>query len=226
MIPHGWRLLSTIALLLVILSNYQRRYQILCILMYLVIYDKTSFMRASHSSRVLYEMISVPFKVLNVSIVRYGLLLNKYMIQHYVVTHISHVAWASYEISKLVGCAWAGNAGNVFPHRQHQRKPLVSDPGMHRCTCLTHVPWCISGSLTRGNGENVLGIPSACAPVILRIWQEAHTSTCIFHTPSHGTCFTTAFQTSHQKGFCRLTKMRLHLKTLHTSTVGATQTCV
>ena len=145
---------------------------------------------------------------LNVSIVRCGLLLNKYMIQHYVVTHISHVAWASYQISKLADCACAGNVGNVFPHRQLQRKPLVSDPGMHHGTYLTHVPWCISGSLTRGNRENVLGIPSACAPVILRIWQ-AHTSTCIFHTPSHETCFTTALQTSHQKDFCRLKKNKI-----------------
>ena len=30
-----------------------------------------------------------------------------------------------------------------------------------RGTCLTHVPWCMSGSLTRGGGENVPGIPGA-----------------------------------------------------------------
>ena len=45
---------------------------------------------------------------------------------------------------------------------------------MHHGTCVTHVPWCMSGSLTRGGGENVPGIPGACAPAILRIWQEAH----------------------------------------------------
>ena len=61
-----------------------------------------------------------------------------------------------------------------FPHRQRQRKPLVSDPGMHHGTCVTRVPWCISGSLTHGGGENVAGIRSACTPVILRTWQEAH----------------------------------------------------
>ena len=50
-----------------------------------------------------------------------------------------------------------------FPcHRLH-RKPLVSDPVMHHGTCVTHVPWCISGLLTRGGGENVPGIPGACA---------------------------------------------------------------
>ena len=44
-----------------------------------------------------------------------------------------------------------------------QRKPLVSEPGMHHGTCFTHVPWCMSGLLTRGGRENDLGIPGACA---------------------------------------------------------------
>ena len=85
-----------------------------------------------------------------------------------------YMPWASYQIRKIAGCACAGNAGNVFPRRRFQRKLLVSDPGMHHGTCVTHVPWCMSGSLTCGDGENVPGIPSACAPAILRIWQEAH----------------------------------------------------
>ena len=66
--------------------------------------------------------------------------------------------WASYQIRKIASCACAGNAGNDFP-------------------CVTHVPWCMSGPLTRGGGENVRGIPGACAPTILRIWQEAHCET-------------------------------------------------
>ena len=82
--------------------------------------------------------------------------------------------WASYQIRKIAGCACAGNVGIVFPHPRFQRKPLVSDPDMHHGTCVTHVPWCMSGSLTCGDGENVPGIPGACAPAILRIWQEAH----------------------------------------------------
>ena len=85
-----------------------------------------------------------------------------------------HFPWASYQIRKIAGCACAGNAGNVFPRRRFQRKPIVSDPGMHHGTCVTHVPWCMSGSLTCGDGENVPGIPGACASAILRIWQEAH----------------------------------------------------
>ena len=85
-------------------------------------------------------------------------------------------AWASYQIRKIAGCACAGNAGNVLPRRRFQRKPLVGDPGMHHGTCVTHVPWCMSGSLICGDGENVPGIPGACAPATLRIWQEAHCS--------------------------------------------------
>ena len=49
-----------------------------------------------------------------------------------------------------------------FPQHRLQRKLLVSDPGMHHDTCVTHVPWCMSGSLTRGGGENVPGIPGVC----------------------------------------------------------------
>ena len=49
-----------------------------------------------------------------------------------------------------------------FTRHRLQRKPLVSDPDMLHGTCVTHVPWCMSGSLTRGVGENVPGIPSAC----------------------------------------------------------------
>ena len=82
--------------------------------------------------------------------------------------------WTSYQIRKIAGCACAGNARNVFPRRWFQWKPLVSDPGMHHGTCVTHVPWWMSGSLTRGDGEN---IPGACAPAIMHIWQEAYVIT-------------------------------------------------
>ena len=94
--------------------------------------------------------------------------------------HHPFTPWASYQIRKIAGCACAGNAGNVSPCRRFQRKPLVSDPGMHHGTCVTHVPWCMSRSLTCGDRENVPGIPGACAPAILRIWQEAHWTECIF----------------------------------------------
>ena len=52
--------------------------------------------------------------------------------------------WASYQIRKIAGCACGGNVGNAFP------PPRVSDPDMHQGTCVTHVPWCMPGSLTNG----------------------------------------------------------------------------
>ena len=81
------------------------------------------------------------------------------------ISHLSNhpcMAWASYQIRKIAGCVCAGNAGNLFPRHWLQKKALVSDPGMHNGTCVTHVPWCMSGSLTRGGGENLPGIPGAC----------------------------------------------------------------
>ena len=50
-----------------------------------------------------------------------------------------------------------------FPRHLLQRKLLISNPGVHHGTCVTHVPWCLSGSLTNGDGENVPCIPGACA---------------------------------------------------------------
>ena len=76
----------------------------------------------------------------------------------------SRMAWASYQIRKIAGCACAGNVGIVFPRHRLQRKPLVSDPGMHPDTCVTHVPWYqlvgIANPRWRGNFP---GIPGACA---------------------------------------------------------------
>ena len=46
-----------------------------------------------------------------------------------------------------------------FPSHRLRRKPLVSDHGMHHGTCVTHVPWWMSGSLTSDGGENVPDIP-------------------------------------------------------------------
>ena len=67
-----------------------------------------------------------------------------------------------------------------FPRHWLQMKPQVSHPGMHYGTCLTHVSWCMSGSLTRGGGENVPGIPSACA---------THNFTYLVRGPWHDNAF-------------------------------------
>ena len=82
--------------------------------------------------------------------------------------------WASCQIGKIVGCACAGNAGNVFPATDFKRKTLVSDPNIHHGTCVTHVPWCMSGSLTTVAGKTFPAFPGHAQPAILRIWQDAH----------------------------------------------------
>ena len=64
-----------------------------------------------------------------------------------------------------------GKPGTFSRHRL-QRKPLFSDHG----TCVTHVPWCISGSLTRSGGETFPAFPAHAQPAIMPIWQEAHAS--------------------------------------------------
>ena len=74
--------------------------------------------------------------------------------------------WASYQLlpdMQNCGLCMRRECRERFPRHRLQSKPLVSDPGMHHGTCVTHVPWCMSGSLTRGGGENVPGIPGACA---------------------------------------------------------------
>ena len=64
------------------------------------------------------------------------------------------VIWASYQIRRIAGCACAGMPGTFSP------SPRDSDPDMHHGTCVTHVPWCMPGSLTSGKTQ----------PAILRIW--------------------------------------------------------
>ena len=62
-----------------------------------------------------------------------------------------------------------------------QRKPSVSDPGLHHGTCVMHVPWCMPGSLTHGGGEMFPAFPAHAQPAVLRIWQEEHTQRVYAH---------------------------------------------
>ena len=52
--------------------------------------------------------------------------------------------WPSCQIRKIAGCACPGIPGAFSP------PPRFSDPDRHRCTCVTHVPLCMPGSLTSG----------------------------------------------------------------------------
>ena len=75
---------------------------------------------------------------------------------------VRHAPWASYQIIQC-GLRMHRECRERLPRHRIQRKPLVSDPGMHHGTCVAHVPCCMSGSPIRGGGETVPGIPGACA---------------------------------------------------------------
>ena len=60
------------------------------------------------------------------------------------LSRFTTTTWASCQIRKIAGCACPGMPGMFSP------PPWVIDPDMHHGTCVTHVPWCMSGSITRG----------------------------------------------------------------------------
>ena len=80
----------------------------------------------------------------------------------------------------------AGMHFNVSP------PPRVSDPDMHHGTCVTHVPWCMRGSLYSGfvlswwrgkrsrHSRRMHNLPA-----ILRIWQEAHACPTSYWDPGY-----------------------------------------
>ena len=50
-----------------------------------------------------------------------------------------------------------------FPPPPNSKETASQRSRMHHGTCVTHVPWCMSRSLTRGGGESVPDISGACA---------------------------------------------------------------
>ena len=76
--------------------------------------------------------------------------------------------WASCQIRKIADAP--GMPGTFSP------PPRVSDPDMHHGTCVTHVPWCMPGSLTIGflwrwpRGKTFPAFPAHAQLAILRIW--------------------------------------------------------
>ena len=84
--------------------------------------------------------------------------------------------WASCQIRKIAGARAPG-----MP-RTFSSSPQVSDPDMHHGPCVTHVPWCMPGSLTSGffwnwrRGKTFPAFPVHAQPAIFRIWLEPHGS--------------------------------------------------
>ena len=72
--------------------------------------------------------------------------------------------------TQIAGAHAPGMPGTFSP------SPQVSDPDMHHGTCVTHVPWCMPGSLTSGflwnrrRGKTFPAFPAHAQPAILRIW--------------------------------------------------------
>ena len=85
----------------------------------------------------------------------------KHPTEHYHYTLL--LPWASCQIWKTAGAHAPGMPGTFSPPSG------ASYPDMHHGTCVTHVPWCMPGSLTNdfplesAVRENVPGIPGACA---------------------------------------------------------------
>ena len=77
--------------------------------------------------------------------------------------------WASCQICKIAGAHAPGISGTFSP------PPRISHPDMHHGTCVTHVPWCMPGSLTSGflwsrlRGKTFPAFPAHVQPAILRI---------------------------------------------------------
>ena len=85
--------------------------------------------------------------------------------------HVTHSALCNGPFTRYVKLRVAhapGMPGKFSP------PPQISDSDMHHGTCVTHVPWCMPGSLTSGFPWNRCGENGAWATRNLPIWQEAH----------------------------------------------------
>ena len=100
----------------------------------------------------------------------------------------SCIPWASCQIRKIAGAHAPGMSGTFSPPQR------VSDPDMHHGTCVTHVPWCMTGSLTsvllwsrrRGetfpaSGKRPIGMPIVDITYIH--WRSLPNCTGDYHDP-------------------------------------------
>ena len=99
--------------------------------------------------------------------------------------HDSEVAMGLLPHTQNRGLRMRQECRERFPRHRLQRKPLVSDPGMHHGTCVMHVPWCMSGSLTHVAGENVPGIPGTCATRNFTYLARGPCKVSLYFDPSH-----------------------------------------
>ena len=132
---------------------------------------KNNSPKQAFSKSVYYISFHFPFIVLESSIYHWHhrcivfvvLLSHK---QHIKIqaTCIRFLLWCMdlFSDTKNCGLRMRQECQERFTRHWLQRKPLISHLSMHHGTCVTHVPWCVSVSLTYGGGENVSVIPGAC----------------------------------------------------------------
>ena len=84
--------------------------------------------------------------------------LRRHRAHFYVNVMVTYDLYRPLTIYVKLRVAHASEMLGTFLHHWYQRKPLVSDTGMHRGKCVMHV-----GSLNSESGEKVPGIFGACA---------------------------------------------------------------
>ena len=101
--------------------------------------------------------------------------------QSWCITHFSRISATSYALNwpltryaKLQVAHTPEMPGTFCP------PPWVSGPDMHHGTCMTHVSWCMPGSLTNGFLWSRRRGKRSLHPAILRIWQAAHCQSRIY----------------------------------------------
>ena len=89
-------------------------------------------------------------------------------------TAVTVTTWASYQIRTIVGCARAGNAGNVFPATDFRGNRQLAIPA---CITARASRTCRDACWDRspaGGGENVPGILGACTTRCFVSGKKSH----------------------------------------------------
>ena len=121
-------------------------------------YDNTTW-NTNYSTVIYFHDISIFSH--DITIWSHGILLCYSFIIDAMLVIENVFSWASYQIRKIAGCACVGNAGNIFPATDFKGNRWLAIPACITARASrTCVPWCMSGSLTRGGGGS---IPGACA---------------------------------------------------------------
>ena len=98
---------------------------------------------------------------------QYDYLFHKMWARNVITAH--HILWASYQICKIAGCAFAGNAGNVFLATDVKGNRFLATPA-----CIMKRAPGTCRDACRDRGENVPGIPGP---------RATHNFTCLVRGP-------------------------------------------